>query len=154
MLSHTNQHDALRVQSILTPSIRSYTMPPPRILGMAFAAALAIGISMAESTHERFHSPSLNKRLVPASKGCYSSAGGNAVSQGTNIYQANSVCEGICVGLQKPVMAFTGGNECYCADLLPAASDELSESECSQSCPGYPDNNCEQSHLRFHPTCR
>ncbi|KAL9031496.1 MAG: hypothetical protein Q9196_000475 [Gyalolechia fulgens] len=39
-------------------------------------------------------------------------------------------------------MALTGGSNCWCGDLLPLMSSKTSDSQCSTSCQGYPDDTC------------
>ncbi|KAI4204732.1 MAG: hypothetical protein LQ346_001556 [Caloplaca aetnensis] len=39
-------------------------------------------------------------------------------------------------------MALAGGSNCWCGDLLPITSSKTSDSQCSTSCQGYPDDKC------------
>ncbi|KAL8953606.1 MAG: hypothetical protein Q9222_000532 [Ikaeria aurantiellina] len=39
-------------------------------------------------------------------------------------------------------MGLTLGSNCWCGDLLPATSSKVSDSQCSTSCQGFPDNKC------------
>ncbi len=44
-------------------------------------------------------------------------------------------------------MAMTGGNECYCGDLMPPLSTQVDNSKCDTACVGYPSDNCKSSLL-------
>ncbi|KAL8972497.1 MAG: hypothetical protein Q9183_000527 [Haloplaca sp. 2 TL-2023] len=74
-------------------------------------------------------------------KGCFSSADGFE-DQGSYTYQSPGYCQEQCVGINKPVMALAGGSNCWCGDLLPVASNKVSDSDCSTECQGYPDDKC------------
>ena len=79
------------------------------------------------------------KPLVP--KGCYSSAG-HMTDFGSYTYQSPGYCQSLCVNETKPVMATTQGSNCYCGDLLPDPSDQVSNSQCSSPCNGYDQDMC------------
>ena len=79
-------------------------------------------------------------------KGCFSSADGFE-DQGSYTYQSPGYCQEQCVAINKPVMALAGGSNCWCGDLLPVASNKVSDSDCSTDCQGYPDDKCMS--LRF-----
>lgn len=74
-------------------------------------------------------------------KGCFSSSDGFE-DQGSYTYQSPGYCQKQCVGLNKPVMALTGGSHCWCGDLLPVTSSKTSDSQCSTPCQGYPADTC------------
>ncbi|KAL9605909.1 MAG: hypothetical protein Q9179_000886 [Wetmoreana sp. 5 TL-2023] len=63
-------------------------------------------------------------------KGCFSSADGFK-DLGDYTYQSPGYCQQKCVSLNKPVMGLAGGSNCWCGDLLPLASNKVSDSECS-----------------------
>jgi cell wall integrity and stress response component len=73
--------------------------------------------------------------------GCYSSAG-SLTSQGDYTYQTSGYCQGVCLPLNKPVMAITGGSTCYCGDELPAADLEVPLSQCNSPCNGFSQQSC------------
>lgn len=74
-------------------------------------------------------------------QGCYGSAG-SLTSVGTYIYQSTGYCAVKCKNNGKAVMATTNGTECYCGDVLPAASDKVEDSKCTTPCVGYPMDTC------------
>jgi len=76
--------------------------------------------------------------------GCYSSSKPLA-DQGSWTFQSPGYCQDICVKLNKPVMATTGGSNCFCGDQLPLASSKTSDSQCSIPCFGYGKMNCTYS---------
>ncbi|KAK3715598.1 Stress-activated PKC1-MPK1 kinase pathway sensor [Vermiconidia calcicola] len=39
-------------------------------------------------------------------------------------------------------MGLSNANTCWCGDLFPAQSDQVSDSECDTPCNGYPDESC------------
>lgn len=80
------------------------------------------------------------------SEGCYSSSG-DMTDQGSFQWQSSLHCQEVCVALNKPVLGLTGGGNCWCGDLLPAASAKVADSQCSTPCNGYPSENCTYSHL-------
>ena len=73
--------------------------------------------------------------------GCYSSSK-PLIDQGSWTYQSPGYCQGLCVKLNKPVMATTGGSNCFCGDQLPLASSKTSDSQCDTPCFGYDKINC------------
>ena len=73
--------------------------------------------------------------------GCFSSSD-PLQDQGSWTYQSPGYCQGLCVKLQKPVMATTGGSNCFCGDQLPLASSKSSDSSCNTPCFGYDKINC------------
>ena len=74
-------------------------------------------------------------------QGCYSSAG-EMTNVGSYLYQTPNYCQEECVKINKPVLGTTKGSDCYCGDLLPAASDKISDSECSTKCNGFGQQTC------------
>ncbi|KAL9602981.1 MAG: hypothetical protein Q9219_001506 [cf. Caloplaca sp. 3 TL-2023] len=74
-------------------------------------------------------------------KGCFTSSDGFE-DRGSYTYQSPGYCQEQCVGLGKPVMALTGGSNCWCGDLLPITSSKTTDTQCGTSCQGYPDDKC------------
>lgn len=56
----------------------------------------------------------------------------------TNIYQSNGACQQECAA--SYAFAIVQYQQCWCSNYAPA--DQLDVSECSQPCPGYPDESC------------
>jgi len=74
-------------------------------------------------------------------KGCYKSAQ-PLEDQGPYTFQTTGWCQKICVGLSKSVMALYKGSNCYCGNVLPAASQKVSNDQCQEPCDGFPDVKC------------
>lgn len=74
-------------------------------------------------------------------KGCYSSSNGMS-DQGSYTWQSNGYCQKQCSGQNQAVMGLSGGSDCYCGGELPPSSALVSDSKCSMTCNGYPDNIC------------
>ena len=89
------------------------------------------------------------KTLV--SKGCYSSAG-DMTDLGSYTYQSPGYCQQQCVNQNKPVMGTTQGSNCYCGDLLPNSSDQVSNSQCNSPCNGYDQDMC-KSRFSYTRSC-
>ncbi|KAL8810171.1 MAG: hypothetical protein Q9200_002801 [Gallowayella weberi] len=102
--------------------------PTSRILGATLSSLWAV------------HALAEDMKLA-TSKGCFSAVDG-FLSQGSFTFQSQGHCQEICVGLKKPVMALTDGSDCWCGDLLPATSSQVSDSECGTACNGWPDQKC------------
>lgn len=112
-LSSSNNHDHQQL------SFSQAKMPTINTLSLFFAAA---AVATAKVT----------------SQGCYSSAG-SLQNQGTYIYQSTGYCVDSC---SSSVIATTKGNECYCGDEVPPASDKVADSMCNIACVGYPYDKC------------
>jgi cell wall integrity and stress response component len=54
-----------------------------------------------------------------------------------NIYQSNGACYDQCSGYAFAVVQY---QDCWCSNYIPA--DQQSTSNCSQDCPGYPQEQC------------
>ncbi|KIW76532.1 hypothetical protein Z517_11278 [Fonsecaea pedrosoi CBS 271.37] len=73
--------------------------------------------------------------------GCYSHPD-PLTSQGDYTFQTSGYCQGVCVQLDKPVMAITGGSTCYCGDELPGLDLEVDPDKCDSPCNGYSQQTC------------
>lgn len=62
--------------------------------------------------------------------------------QGANTFQSSGYCQGVCAGLNKPVMATTGGTNCFCGDELPPPSAKVDGDNCNAPCKGYNQQTC------------
>ncbi|KAI9834266.1 MAG: hypothetical protein M1819_003104 [Sarea resinae] len=74
-------------------------------------------------------------------KGCYST-GYPLEDQGAYTFQTSGYCQKVCVALNKPVMATTGGSNCWCGDELPPTSDKVADNQCNSPCQGYQQDTC------------
>lgn len=54
----------------------------------------------------------------------------------TDIYQSHGACQKIC--RDKYAFAIVQGNQCWCSNYAPS----LDNKECTEGCPGYPDEKC------------
>ncbi|EXJ88884.1 hypothetical protein A1O3_01948 [Capronia epimyces CBS 606.96] len=73
--------------------------------------------------------------------GCYQHPN-PLVEQGTWTFQTSGYCQTQCVGLNKAVMAITGGSTCYCGDELPSLDQEVDKSKCDSPCNGFDQQTC------------
>lgn len=55
---------------------------------------------------------------------------------GPHEFQSTGNCQLICVMLDKPVMALTDGENCWCGDLKPPESAKEDDSQCDTPCIG------------------
>ncbi|KIW11522.1 hypothetical protein PV08_10823 [Exophiala spinifera] len=62
--------------------------------------------------------------------------------QGAYTFQSSGYCKGVCVALNKPVMATTGGTNCFCGDELPPASAKTNIDNCNTPCKGFSQQTC------------
>lgn len=108
---------------------------------------LIIGTATA-SSHQHFHSPVEPRQVAPniQSEDCYSSLGDLSYAD-TWTWQSTSHCGNLCFGKGKAVFALYNSNQCACGDSLPAASDKIASSQCSQTCPGYLGDFCKSHSL-------
>ncbi|KAK8127567.1 hypothetical protein PG984_008675 [Apiospora sp. TS-2023a] len=61
---------------------------------------------------------------------------------GTNsIYQSDGLCRDQCND-QGTAFAIVQGPNCWCSDVEPARSVQVSTAKCNTQCPGYPDDTC------------
>ncbi|ODV61155.1 uncharacterized protein ASCRUDRAFT_35093, partial [Ascoidea rubescens DSM 1968] len=58
-----------------------------------------------------------------------------------SIYQSNGLCQNHCSDLNYAYAILLNKN-CWCSNLTPDPDDDVSTSECNDSCPGYPDDSC------------
>jgi cell wall integrity and stress response component len=66
---------------------------------------------------------------------------------GTNsIYQSDGLCRDQCND-QGTAFAIVQGPNCWCSDVEPARSVQVSTAKCNTQCPGYPDDTCGGSGL-------
>ncbi|KAK1771704.1 hypothetical protein QBC33DRAFT_163646 [Phialemonium atrogriseum] len=66
----------------------------------------------------------------------------NTASMGANssIYQSDGLCYHFCEG--QYALAIVQEKSCWCSDYIPGKSSQVSTDECSNSCPGFPDDVC------------
>jgi len=82
---------------------------------------------------------SVNKAML--SEGCFASSG-TLVNQGSQQYQTSLTCQPICVGMGMAVMALQNGSNCWCGNLLPAASSKVDAAQCNMGCYGFGTEQC------------
>jgi cell wall integrity and stress response component len=109
-------------------------MRPSFSLATSLATSL-LALYMAQPVH------ALDGALPAILMGCYSSSQGMLLSN-TSIYDSSGFCQEQCFPLGKPVMAMTGGNQCWCGDEMPNLSTKVDDGKCTQSCDGYPADKC------------
>lgn len=92
--------------------------------------------------------------LPSTPKGCFASSD-PLEDQGSWTFQSLGYCQDKCTGLNKAVMAMKGSN-CWCGDLIPAASSQVADSKCNIKCNGFPSDICKSkllSHYDFWLLC-
>ena len=78
---------------------------------------------------------------TPTYEGCFSSSE-PLQDQGRYTWQALGWCQPLCVRMNKPVLAFSNGTNCWCGDEIPSSQNKVSDSECAVPCNGFPANSC------------
>jgi len=127
----------------------------PSTLGAttAYAATLLTLLAVVSNTYAHTHDHStlaqhtklanLHNRALSAMtyEGCFSSSSG-LTDQGSYEYQTSGYCQGVCVNATQAVLGLSAGSNCWCGDVLPPASDKVSDSNCNTPCNGYGNDNC------------
>ena len=78
----------------------------------------------------------------PTNLGCFNSSAPLEDHGAFKDFQARGNCQLVCVWLNKPVMALSEGDHCWCGDMIPANNTLIDDSHCDIPCPGYPDETC------------
>lgn len=107
-----------------------------RAVALASALAFLAAPIVAQSPSSAATAPKSITTL-----GCYSHPD-PLVQQGTWTFQTSGYCQTQCLGLDKAVMAITGGSTCYCGDELPSLDSEASDDKCNSPCNGYDQEDC------------
>jgi len=115
-------------------------MPRSLLQAVALTAALAL-FTTSVSAQSSATATATNAPKAITTLGCYN-APDPLTSQGDYTFQTSGYCQGVCVQLNKPVMAITGGSTCYCGDELPALDTEVALSNCNSPCNGYSQQTC------------
>ncbi|OAP65456.1 hypothetical protein AYL99_01428 [Fonsecaea erecta] len=108
---------------------------------VVLTSALALFTTSVSAQSASSSATSTNAPKAITTLGCYNSAD-PLTSQGDYTFQTSGYCQGVCVQLNKPVMAITGGSTCYCGDELPALDSEVSLNSCDSPCNGYSQQTC------------
>ncbi|EHA23940.1 hypothetical protein ASPNIDRAFT_180846, partial [Aspergillus niger ATCC 1015] len=75
-----------------------------------------------------------------ASSLTYCSSANTGSSQAASItYQSNGLCEDHCSNYAFGILQ---GYDCWCSNIVPNEATNVNVSQCSQDCPGYPDDSC------------
>lgn len=109
-----------------------------RMFRVAFAILIVVPLSIAQQQQDCKPTTAL-KAMVD--KGCFSSSG-SLEDQGFNEFQSPGICQCFCANLGKPVMATSGGTNCWCGDLIPASSSKVDSGKCNSECKGYRQDKC------------
>lgn len=136
----------------LCPGPFSHCMKSFTMISFSSAAALMVVSLTCLSAPILAQQPTSNPAdglnlKTPTYEGCFSSSE-PLQDQGLYTYQALGWCQPLCVRMNKPVLAFSNGTNCWCGDELPAASNKVSDSECATPCNGFPANTCKFLNLR------
>ncbi|OQV00968.1 WSC domain-containing protein isoform 2 [Cladophialophora immunda] len=108
---------------------------------VALASALALFTAPVSAQSGSSTATSTNAPKAITTLGCYDHPD-PLTSQGDYTFQTSGYCQGVCVQLNKPVMAITGGSTCYCGDELPALDTEVDPDSCNSPCNGYSQQTC------------
>lgn len=58
-----------------------------------------------------------------------------------SIYQSDGLCHDFC-NEQEYALAIVQSEYCWCSNYVPDSDDQVSVSNCQESCPGFPDDVC------------
>lgn len=64
-----------------------------------------------------------------------------SMSGNHSIYQSDGLCHDFCND-QAFALAIVQGEYCWCSNYVPDSDDQVSVSNCQESCPGFPDDVC------------
>ncbi|RAK98885.1 WSC domain-containing protein [Aspergillus ibericus CBS 121593] len=70
---------------------------------------------------------------------CSSTNTGSSQNANESTYQSNGLCEDHCSDYAFGILQ---GYDCWCSNIVPNSATNVNVSECSQDCPGYPDDSC------------
>ncbi|KAJ9272700.1 hypothetical protein DTO212C5_1427 [Paecilomyces variotii] len=73
-------------------------------------------------------------------EGCFNSVA-NYTQTGSYIYQSDGYCVSTCKGKGLAIAA-TQGQLCACGQGVPPAALKVADTQCGNTCPGYPYENC------------
>lgn len=83
-------------------------------------------------------------------EGCFNSVA-NYTQTGSYIYQSDGYCVSTCKGKGLAIAA-TQGQLCACGQGVPPAALKVADTQCGNTCPGYPYENCKYFLLSLRPT--
>ncbi|KAF2272451.1 uncharacterized protein EI97DRAFT_210298 [Westerdykella ornata] len=110
----------------------------------AFAAAAVFSVATAQQASSVVSIPTPTVTL-PANAmtaiGCFETSV-PLIDHGSYLYQSPGNCQLICIMLNKPVMALSDGERCYCGDLIPPKKAQVDNSSCDTDCRGDDRNKC------------
>ncbi|GCB17431.1 cell wall integrity and stress response component 4 [Aspergillus awamori] len=70
---------------------------------------------------------------------CSSANTGSSQAANESTYQSNGLCEDHCSNYAFGILQ---GYDCWCSNIVPNEATNVNVSQCSQDCPGYPDDSC------------
>ncbi|GFN17980.1 ER membrane protein [Aspergillus tubingensis] len=70
---------------------------------------------------------------------CSSVNTGSSQAANESTYQSNGLCEDHCSNYAFGILQ---GYDCWCSNIVPNEATNVNTSQCSQDCPGYPDDSC------------
>ena len=79
---------------------------------------------------------------TPINIGCFNSSAPLEDHGAFKDFQTRGNCQLVCIWLNKPVMALSEGDHCWCGEMMPAEDTKIDDSHCDVSCPGFPDETC------------
>jgi cell wall integrity and stress response component len=120
------------------------------MVSTTFVSAFVAASLLAMTTAQAISSSSILLIPTPTAKlplnamstlGCYKT-GVPLEDHGPYDFQSTGNCQGVCVGLKKPVMGLTDGTNCWCGDYLPPADAQVDDTECDTDCSGFDKEKC------------
>ncbi|KAF2751824.1 hypothetical protein M011DRAFT_454715 [Sporormia fimetaria CBS 119925] len=119
-----------------------HTMFSSRIMSALAAVTLFSAAAAQQKEQEEYevitHVPTPTVTLAAREQtpmGCYET-GVPLQNYGDHNYQSPGNCQLICIQFDKPVMALTDGENCWCGDLLPPKESQVDDDECKTPCSG------------------
>jgi cell wall integrity and stress response component len=73
--------------------------------------------------------------------GCFSTAA-PMTDHGPYTFQSSGNCQGVCYGLQMPVMGVVNGTNCWCGSLIPPNATQVDIGQCNTPCAGIDTELC------------
>ncbi|PWY90840.1 hypothetical protein BO70DRAFT_368065 [Aspergillus heteromorphus CBS 117.55] len=70
---------------------------------------------------------------------CSSANTGSSQAANESTFQSNGLCEDHCSTYAFGILQ---GYDCWCSNIAPNSATNVNTSDCSQDCPGYPDDSC------------
>jgi cell wall integrity and stress response component len=112
------------------------------VAAIAASCLLFVTKAVAEPAAQVIPGPTATFKMAAlTSVGCFSTAT-PMVDHGPYTFQSKGNCQGVCWGLQMPVMGVVNGTNCWCGSLLPPNITQVGDSDCDTTCGGIDTEFC------------